>query len=468
MRTTRLTMLSLSLLLVASLWPAHAQEESKQLELTVYNQGLGLVKDVRTLDLEEGVQRVRFTDVASQIDPTSVRLVALNDPGSVSILEQNYQFDLVDRARLLEKYLGKEITLVTYDQDGKEVRREKGTLLSTEGGGAGVVRIGDQIVLNPPGVIELPKLPEGLIVQPTLVWDLAAEAKGATSCEVSYMTQGISWQADYVLVVNQDDTGGDLNGWVTLTNNSGASYPNAKLKLIAGDVALAPEPPTMDKMVYMARDGGAPGGGFQEKAFFEYYIYSLDRTTTVADRETKQVLFRSAPAIQLKKRFIFEPSMAWRLGGDNPEKKVAVKLEIENSEKQGLGIALPMGRVRVFKADSDQSLQFVGEDRIDHTPRNETLRLYIGNAFDLVGEETHMDHKQIADRVAQDTYSVKLRNRKEKDSVEITYVAHAGGDWEILKSSDAFVKKNATKTECTVTLEPGQEKEITYTIQTKW
>jgi hypothetical protein len=467
MTTKRLIALCAGALLLLAAWPVVAQEESKNIELTVYNQGLGLVKDVRTLDLEQGIQRVRFTDVASQIDPTSVRLVSLEDPTAVSILEQNFQFDLVDRARLLEKYLGKEITLVTYDQDGREVRREKGTLLSIEGGEVGVVRVGDQIVLNPGGVVELPKLPEGLIVQPTLVWDLSAQAKGKTPCEVSYMTQGISWQADYVLVVNADDTGGDLNGWVTLTNSSGASYPDAKLKLIAGDVATAPEP-TMEKMAYMARDGGGAPGGFAEKAFFEYYIYSLDRRTTVADRETKQILFRSAPQITLKKRFVFEPTMAWRYGGQDPQKKVAVKLEIENSEKQGLGIALPMGRVRVFKADADASLQFVGEDRIDHTPRDETLKLYIGNAFDLVGEETQMDHKQIGDRVSQDTYSAKLRNRKETDTVQITYITHPGGEWEVLRSSDAFTKKDANTAECTVTVEPGQEKEITYTIQSKW
>lgn len=445
---------------------ALAQAGSESIELTVYNQGIGLVKDTRTLELAEGRQSILFSDVASQIDPTSVHFRALGDGASVEILEQNYQFDLVDRARLLEKYLGKEITLVRYDQDGNVVARDRAVLLAADGGSVAVARVGDQIVLSPRGTVELPDLPEGLMVRPTLVWDLDSAVSGPTPCEVSYMTQGISWTADYVLVVNENTTGGALNGWVTLTNASGATYRDAKLKLIAGDVAVAREPVPMALGYEAERAMGAPQ--FEEKAFFEYHMYSLPRPTTVRDRETKQVLLLSSPSVTLKKRFIFEPSTAWRYGGEAPDKKIAVKVEVKNSEDQGLGLALPKGRVRVFQADPDGSLQFAGEDSIDHTPRDETIRLYVGNAFDLVGEETPTAHRQVSDRVQRDSFSVKLRNRKEEETVEITYVAHFSGDWEILAESDPHVKKDAYTAEWTVSVEPGEEREITYTVERRW
>lgn len=445
-----------------------AAQQQESVELTVYNQGLGLVKDVRVLTLDEGRQAIQFTDVASQIDPTSVRIVALSDPSSVEVLEQNYQFDLVDRARLLSKYLGKEITLVRYDENGREIARDTATLLAAEGGAVGVVKIGDEIVLNPGGVVELPALPEGLIVKPTLLWDLQSTVSGPTLCEVSYMTSGISWQADYVLVVNAADTGGDLNGWVTLTNNSGATYEDAKLKLVAGDVSVQ-RPPVSGRAGYgggmMAADEAA---GFEQQEFFEYYLYSLPRLTTVRERETKQILLMAAPEISLTKRFVFDPSEAWRYGGQDPDKKVAVRLEIRNGEDQGLGRPLPQGRVRVFKADSDSSLQFVGEDRIGHTPKDETIRLYIGNAFDLVGEQIHTNHREISPRNERDSFRVSLRNRKEDETVEITYVGHFWGEWEVLETTHEFEKVDARTAEWTVAVPPGQEVQIEYTVDRRW
>jgi hypothetical protein len=453
----------LSLALVTGL----AAQQRESVALTVYNQGLGLVKDVRVLSLEEGRQAVRFTDVAAQIDPTSVRIVALSDPNSVEVLEQNYQFDLVDRARLLQKYLGNEITLVRYDEDGQEIARDTATLLAAEGGAVSVVKIGDEIVLNPGGVVELPALPEGLIVEPTLLWDLRSTVSGPTLCEVSYMTSGISWQADYVLVVNAADTGGDLNGWVTLTNDSGATYEDAKLKLVAGDVSVQ-RPPMGMMGGYGGAAAGREMGGFEQQEFFEYYLYSLPRPTTVRERETKQILLMAAPEISLTKRFVFDPSEAWRYGGQDPDKKVAVKLEVENSEAQGLGRPLPQGRVRVFKADSDGALQFVGEDRIGHTPKDETVRLYIGNAFDLVGEQIHTNHQEMGPRNERDSFRVSLRNRKEDEAVEITYVGHFWAEWEILETSHEFKKIDARTAEWTVTVPAGEEVQIDYTVDRKW
>lgn len=444
-----------------------AQEGSEAIELTVYNQGIGLVKDVRTLDLQDGRQTIRFTDVAALIDPTSVHFSALADPESVAILEQNYQFDLVDSARLLSKYLGKEITIVRYDESGKVVSRDKATLLSTSGPSVGVAQVGDKIVLNPAGTVELPELPEGLIVKPTLLWDLVTKKAGPTKCEVSYITQGLSWTADYVLVVNVTDSGGDMNGWVTLTNGSGATYKDAKLKLIAGDVAVA-QPPMPQMRAMAGPAGGAGPQGMVEKPFFEYHMYTLPRTTTVADRETKQVLLMSAPGIKLKKLYIFDPTEAWRFSGQDPDKKVAVKLEVKNSEDQGLGMPLPKGRVRVFRADDEGSLQFIGEDNIDHTPRDETVRLYVGNAFDLVGELTQTNHEVLGDRANRDTYRVSLRNHKKDEAVSITHVAHTWGDWKITQATAEWAKKDAYTAEFTVDVPADGETEFTYTIERRW
>jgi len=257
---------------------------TEKMEITVYNQNFGLVKDVRSIDLAEGRSVIQFMDVAAQIDPTSVHFKSLTDPTGVEILEQNYQFDLVDRDKLMQKYLGKEIRITRYDRDGKPVETTEGVLLGAEGGRPGVVRVGDEIVLDPEGTVALPKLPEGLIIKPTLVWDLAAQKAGKHQVELSYMTSGLTWAADYVAVVNEDDTKTDLNGWVTLTNTSGARYPDATLKLIAGDVRRVQEQPVRRRVRAMAAPAPAAGEalGFEEKAFFEYHMYTLQRPATIA------------------------------------------------------------------------------------------------------------------------------------------------------------------------------------------
>ncbi|HOS92194.1 MAG TPA: DUF4139 domain-containing protein [Armatimonadota bacterium] len=443
------------------------------MEITVYNQNFGLVKDVRSIDLPEGRSVIQFMDVAAQIDPTSVHFKSLTDPTGVEILEQNYQFDLVDRAKLMQKYLGKEIRITRYDQDGQPVETQEGVLLGAEGGRPGVVRIGDEIVLDPQGTVILPKLPEGLIVRPTLVWDLATAKAGKHQVELSYMTTGLTWAADYVAVVNEDDTKADLNGWVTLTNMSGARYPDATLKLIAGDVRrVAPmPPPAPEAPMAMPMEAGMGGGGFQEKAFFEYHMYTLQRPATIAENETKQVTLLSAPGATIKKVYVLDPAVAPvapSLGGPGDKRKVQVKIEVANKEESGLGMPLPKGKVRVYKADTDGSLQFVGEDLIDHTPKDETVRLHIGDAFDLVGERKVMDHRQLGDRAQQEKIQFSLRNHKEKDTVEITAVEHLWGEWTIENETTPFVKKDAQTAEFTVTVEPGQEKTIEFTVTTRW
>jgi hypothetical protein len=476
MENTRMTIvLALIALCLLAALPSAAQRvgPTERMEITVYNQDFGLVKDTRTVDLAEGRSTVSVADVAALIDPTSVHFKSITDPAGVGILEQNYQFDLVDRQKLMEKYLGREITIVRYNQDGDVAETQRGTLLAAEGGQPGVVKVGDDIVLSPTGSVILPRLPEGLIIKPTLVWDVAAEKGGEHQVELSYITGGLTWQADYVAVINKDDTMADVNGWVTLTNTSGARYPDARLKLIAGDVRRVEEP-VMLKMARgaeMAMPMAAADGGFEEKAFFEYHLYTLQRPTTIAENETKQVTLLGAPDVAIKKVYIFYPTVAPVGGGRRPQgdvRKVQVKIEIENSEGQGLGMALPKGKVRVYKADEDESLQFVGEDLIDHTPKDETIRLHIGDAFDLVGERKVMDHRQLGNRSQRETIEISLRNHKEDDTVEITAVEHLWAEWTIDQSDVPHVKKDAYAAEFTVTLEPGEERTISYTVTTRW
>ena len=447
-----------------------AQRQSEAIELTVYNQGMGLVKDLRTLDLREGVQELRFEDVAALIDPTSVHFRAVANPDQVSVLEQNFQFDLVSRQVLLEKYLGRPIIVERRGRSGDVVASDQVTLLAADASGPSVVGRDGTLVLGPPGTTRLPALPEGLLTKPALVWQLWSEVAGARPCEISYITDGLTWEADYVAVLNHDDTALDLEGWVTLTNTSGATYPDARLKLVAGDVATVEEEVPMDKAMMVSRmvEAAPMEEGFQEEAFFEYHLYTLGQPTTVADRETKQVSLLSSSGVKARKLFIYDPNQArrWLWSHPSPESAVMVKVELTNSEEDGLGMSLPKGTVRLMKADQEGALQFIGEDSIDHTPTDEDIRLHVGVAFDLVGEYIHVD-QQVRERGSRDTHRVLLRNHK-AEPVTITYVAHLSGEWEILRSTHDYEKIDATTAEFTVTVPADDEVQIEYTSDMRW
>jgi hypothetical protein len=437
---------------------------SQSYEITIYNSNLGLVKDLRSIDLDTGLNKLRISDVAAQIDPTSVHFKSITDPTGLATLEQNYQYDLVDNNKLLSKYLGKKIKIKRWAQN-EEITTE-GTLLSASGGI--VLQTEDRIILNPQGTVELAELPEGLIIKPTLDWLVESAKAGEQKIELSYLTQGINWVCNYVTVVNQDDTMVDLTGWVTIDNRSGATYKDAGLKLIAGDIHRVQPPMYADRMMEAkaAGLGGAPQ--FEEKAFFEYHMYTLGRRTTIKDNETKQMTLLSAADVPARKVYIFDPGQQYRYGGDSSAaQKINVKMEFKNSADQNLGMPLPKGKIRVYKADVDGSLQFVGEDEIDHTPKDEKIRIYVGDAFDLVGERASKDYKQISDRVREETIEIKLRNHKDQD-VEITAVEHLWGDWEILETTAEYNKKDANTAEFTVKVPKDGETIITYTVRTRW
>ena len=437
-----------------------SEELAEKVLLTVYNNDLAVVKDRRKMTLPEGAGQVQFSDVATRIDPTSVHFESLTDPEGTSVLEQNYEYDLVSPTKLLDKFLDRQVDLFT-----KEGNVFTGTLLSQaegritlrdEEGKLQVVSGGENLVR-----VELANLPEGLITRPTLVWETFSKTGGPQLCQVTYMTGGINWKADYVMVVAPDDKKLDLNGWVTLDNQSGATYKEAALKLIAGDVHRAEEPRAFDlsggrKMAMSAEDAKQ---AFEEKAFFEYHLYTLQRPTTIRQSQTKQVTLLSAQDVSADKVFEYN--------GSRNGKKVEVKMEFKNSEENNMGMALPKGKVRAFKADSDGSLEFIGEDTIDHTPKDEKLRVLLGNAFDIVGERNQIDFKDLGmRRVVEETWEIKLRNHKEEDVV-VKVVEPVRGDWKVMKTSHEFKKKDANTLEFEVSVPVDGEVVVTYVVRIK-
>ncbi|UPT74186.1 MAG: DUF4139 domain-containing protein [Elusimicrobiota bacterium] len=454
------------------------------LEVTVYNSNLGLVKETRPFTLKNGVNSVSVVDVAAQIDPTSVHFKSLTAPDAVSVLEQDFRYDLISQEKLLQRYLGKEIELQRYGMSGEKKELIKGVLLASSGGR--ILRVGDKLVLNPQGEAILPELPEGLLTKPTLMWQLNSRKAGDHTGEISYLTGGLSWNADYVLVVDKDDAKADLNAWVTVANNSGATYKDAKLKLVAGDVHRAPVPQLRGRGNYMAKmsmAAEASADGMTEKSFFEYHLYSLGRLTTLADNSSKQVEMASAANVPVRKLFTYDGAQGvqWTYWGDSgywdpsyglgdPNKKVSVYFEFENRKQNNLGIPLPKGRVRVYKKDDDGSLQLAGEDAIDHTPKDEKVRVKMGEAFDVVGERKRTNYNsELKSRRFEETFEIKLRNHKDADAT-VTVVEHLyrWTNWKIVDSSAKWTKKDAQTIEFEVPVKKDGEAVVTYTVRYTW
>ncbi len=443
---------------------AVTREQQKEMSVTIYNGNLGLVKDVRELQLPAGTHEVQFADVASQIDPTTVHLKSLADPTGVRILEQNYEYDLLSPQKLLDKYVGKSVKLMT--GDGALI---DAVLLANNNGP--IYQINGQIHLGHPGRVILPELPENLIARPTLVWRLQSGLARPQRVEASYLTSGITWKADYVVVLNAKDTGGDLSGWVTIDNKSGASYPDAALKLVAGDVHRAPAKQELRAvMESAAKVAAAPRPQFQEESFFEYHLYSLQGRTTIKQNQTKQISLLDAPDIAIKKELRFSGASQYyrgQLGTPISNQKVGVFLEIANTEQHRLGIPLPKGTVRVYKAAADQSLQFIGEDVIDHTPKDEKVTIKMGEAFDVVGERTQRDWKKIAWNLYETEWDVELRNHKKED-VEVAIIEPVPGDWEVVKSSHPYTKVEAHTLKYLVKVPKDGKVTVTYRVRMRW
>jgi len=455
-----------------------AQAQSEGVELTVYNQNLALVRDLRDLTLKAGVNEVKFTEVAALIDPTSVRFRSLTDPAGTSVLEQNYEYDVVGTSKLLQKYVDQQITVVTEDgttYEGYLLSGAQDLILGSAptGGAVSVVK------LSTVREIKFPSLPEGLLTKPTLVWKVQAEKAGTHQSEVTYMTSGINWYANYVAVVNEKDDGLSLNGWVTLDNQSGATYEDAKLKLIAGDVhRVTPAREDRDYAVPTAAPSGAEKA-FVEQAFFEYHLYTLQRPATIKDQQTKQIEFVSASEVTAIKFYVYDGALmgSWRYYspimdqgyGTQSNPKVYVMLEFVNAASNGLGIPLPKGVVRVYKENPAGGAEFIGEDEIDHTPKDERILLYLGDAFDLVGERKQTNFLRPGDRTIEESYEIKLRNHKDED-VEIRVVERMfrWSEWTILQASHEYEKKDSRTIEFRVKVPKDGEVTVTYTVRYRW
>ncbi len=470
--------------------------------LTVYNDGQGIVKEWRSLDLAAGKNTIRFDDVAALIDATTVHFHSITDPRT-SVLEQNYEFDLASAETLLAKSLGQSVTIVSVPkQHGKlekavgKPRLVSGTLLSVEAGTIVVKTAQDAqpivIVERDEDVqsIQLAGRPDGLVTKPALIWMLDAAKRGKQLVKVTYQTTGMGWNADYTVVLapgrHMGDDTVDLSGWVTLINNSGATYQDAELKLVAGDVHRAPPPAShADTRHYakaaIAEKDHAEQTGFKEKSFFEYHLYTLGRTTTLPNASVKQIeLFPSVANVPAKKILVYFGAAGWsdwgspatdREYGTTGNKKVDIYLTIKNDKQGGLGIPLPAGRVRLLQMDeTDGSLELIGKAQIDHTPKDETIRLQLGSAFDVVGERKQTDYKLDTDaKTLDESFEIRLRNHKtENVEVIVKEVMYRWTNWTIASASAKYDKVDAHTIQAKVAVPANGETVFTYTVHYSW
>jgi hypothetical protein len=469
----KLPLLFLALFTMGAMVSAQDTPQPNGVNLTVYNDGSALVQDTRTFTLTAGENTLNFTDVAATIDPTSVSFNSLTDPEGTSVIEQNYVYDLVDAFTLMNRYIDQTIRVTTLDGTVYE-----GTLLSSNGGIILRNGNGEVIVVNPSEVREtvFPNLPDGLITRPTLRWQLFSQNGGDQQLELTYLTSGINWTADYILLLNNDSTALDLNGWITLNNNSGTTFNDATLKLIAGDVNRLPQNLGMvaDGMV-MSRVEQAPADVVQ-RDFNEYKLYQIPRPVTIGNNETKQIEFVSGANIPTNTFYVYDGSPVYynygylftdQYYGDTGITTVGNYVEFNTSEENGVGADLPEGRVRVYQEDIDGTALLVGENSINHTPEGETVQFYLGNAFDLVGERIQTDYRLVSDTVVQETYQITLRNRKDDEAVEIRVPEDLWrwSNWEILNSSTDFTQLNSTTIEFRAQVPAQGEVTITYTVQ---
>ncbi len=454
-----------------------AEAAETTVALTVYNEGTALVRDRRAFDFSRGFNEIAFTDVAASIDPTSVLFKSLTDPTGTSILEQNYQYDLVDSNALFKKYLDQIIRVVTEDgtlYEGRLLSSQGGIILQDEGGQVSVISGSVQEV-------SFPELPEGLITRPTLVWQLMADQAGSQDVEITYLTGGISWQADYVVLLGSDEQSIDLDGWVTLRNTSGTTYQDARLKLIAGDLQRQPQPGFAGQDLRFAAEAELAAAPVEQREFFEYKLYEVPRPVTVKNNENKQIEFVSVNEVPAEKFFVYDALQCrnnyWYCNfygypqtdpsygiASNP--KVMVLLEFDTEQAKA---DLPKGRVRVYQEDIDGAALLIGEDTIDHTPEGETVRLYVGDAFDIVGERIQTDFRRPSDKTLEESFEITLRNHKD-EAVEVRVVEHLfrWSEWRVLRSSYDFEKLDSSTIEFRVRIPADGEITLDYDVRYNW
>ncbi len=444
-------------------------------EVTVYNSNIALVKEVRTLDLEKGVNSVRITDVPAQIDPTSLHFASLTDPEGTVVLEQNFEYDLVNTFKVLEKYVDREVRITT--QDGSVY---VGTLLSAQGDIMLADEDGGLIILKQEQVqkFELAELPEGLITRPTLAWLVQAATAGTHQVELAYLTGGLNWRANYVVLLAEDEASLDLNGWVTVDNQSGGTFKDAKLKLVAGEIArVQPERPVYLEKTVREPEAVPAAPQVEERGFFEYHLYEVQRPVTLRNNQTKQIEFISATGVPARKRFIVNLATFGYSGGVVADPEYGSKargnadvfIEFQTGEDTGLDAPLPAGVVRMYKRDVDGAPLLIGESRIGHTPVGERVKLRVGRAFDVVAERTQTDFTKLGPRALEESYEIVIRNRKDENiTVTVVESLFRAAEWEITDASHDFTKADAHTVHFEVEVPAQGEETITYTVRYRW
>jgi len=459
-----------------------------------YNQipGYAMVRSIKDMDLKRGRSTYNLSDVAAYIDPTTVSFKSLTNPKGTTVLEQNFMFDLVSLNKLAERYVGKQISFEKNKSGDKPDITIEGTLISALNGQLVVEQDNGNIVSTHANSVTFPKLPEGFFSKPTLVWDIENSKAGKHNVEISYQTDGITWWADYNAVYSEGKNANegylDLGAWVSILNKSGGSYKDTKLKLVAGDVNKV-QPAyggrVARKMAYTEADEvgfSSPSQGFKEKSFFEFHLYTLGRKTSIPENSTKQVeLFPKATKIPVDKKLVYygaDKNTRYYGGvnnsrnyGTKSNKKVDVYLEFKNEKEKGLGIPLPKGKLRVSKLDTDDgSLEFIGEDNIDHTPKDEKVLIKLGSAFDVVGERKQMDFVVNHNRKYMDeTYEITLRNHKDESvDVIVKEPLYRSANWKIYNSSTSYNKINSNTVEFPITIPKDGTKKISYMVRYTW
>lgn len=443
--------------------------DQKAVAVSIYNNNLALIKETRNIRLNRDFNRLAWRGVSAQMRPETAQLRNLGNAVSFQLLEQNYDFDLLSPEKLLEKYLGKEVFVIrSHPTTGLETR-EPATVLATNGP---VLKFADRIETGISGRLAFPSLPENLRDMPTLVMSLRNPVAGEQNLELTYLAGGLSWQADYVAELHPTDDRVDLNGWVTLTNQSGAAYPNAQLQLVSGDVNIVTPPPAPAPET-MAIAKMAQADQMKSESLFEYHLYTLPRPTTLAENQTKQVALLSVANVPATKEYVLEGASHY-YSGPSPDieqkTKVGVFVQLQN-KGEGLGMPLPKGIIRVYKKDAQGHAQFVGEDRIDHTPKNEKVRLKLGEAFDLTAEKKQTEFRKLPasgpGTILESAYQVVLKNAKKEDAI-VTVREPIPGDWRIVSASLPHTKPTANMGEWKVRVPAESSATLTYRVRVRY
>jgi len=451
---------------------ATSLSDQTDLSVTVYNSNIALVRDVRSLSLPAGVFRLKLMDIAATVNPATVHFRSLNEPDKLGVLEQNYEYDLLEPAKLLHKYVGKEVTLVRSYMDNGTTKREeiRATLLADNNGP--VWKVGNDIVTGMYGEsYRFPEVPANLFDRPTLLMSLENSGSRKQQIETSYLAGNLSWNSDYVLTVGRDDKAADLDGWVTLVNQSGTAFHGARLQLVAGDLnrIRAAAPPMEARDLAMSKAVRAEQ--FAQENFSEYHLYTLGRKTSVEDKETKQISLLAGSGIPVEKRFVVNGQNFYYHNQQNPgspiKDNVMVFYKFKNEEKSGLGMPMPAGNVRVYQKDQKGNILFVGEDRIDHTPKDEVLNIHIGNAFDVVSERKQTDYKRIDTHTWEMEFEIALRNHKDAP-IMVEVNEPIGGDWDMVSSTYKYVKTAAWAAQFKVPVPANGSALLKYRIRARW